>query len=155
MTERKGRTRLDPGPTRAGEHLGRVSIEVRYAETDQQAVVYHSNFLIYFEVGRTDWVRAAGYPYRQLEEDGYALVVAEVHLRYLGPAHYDDRLIVETRLVELRTRSCTFHYRILRDGEDQALVEGWTALVCIGQERRAVPIPEALAEALRRLAALA
>jgi len=154
VTDRKGQARRDPGPARAGEYTGRVSIDVRYAETDQQAVVYHSNFLVYFEVGRTDWVRAAGYPYRQLEEEGFALVVAEAHLRFLAPAHYDDRLIVETRLAELRTRSCTFHYRILRDGEDRALVEGWTALVCIGQERRAVPIPEELAEALRHLAAL-
>jgi acyl-CoA thioester hydrolase len=154
VTERQGRHRLDPGPVRSGEHVGRVPIHVRYAETDQQSVVYHSNFLIYFEVGRTDWMHATGYPYRQVEQDGYALVVAEAHLRYLAPAHYDDRLIVETRLAELRTRSCTFHYRVLREGEEGALVEGWTALVCIGPEGRAVPIPGQIAEALRRLAAL-
>ena len=146
--------RFDPGPVRPGEQVGRVSLRVRYAETDAQAVVYHANFLVYFEVGRTDWVVRAGYPYRRMEEEGFALVIAEAQLRFLGPAHYDDPLIVETRLSELRTRSCTFHYRVLREGEEDPLVAGWTALVCLGEGRRAVPIPERVARALRKAAAL-
>lgn len=152
--ERAERGRLDPGPVRTGEYVGRVPITVRYSETDAQAVVYHANFLVYFEVGRSDWVRAAGYPYRNLEEDGYALVVAEGHLRFIAPARYDDRLIVETRLVEVRTRSCTFHYRVVYEAGAKALVEGWTAHVCIGADRRAVPIPEGLAAALKAKASL-
>jgi len=148
------RGRLEPGPRRAGELVGQVPIRVRYAETDAQAVVYHANFLVYFEVGRTDWVERAGYPYRRMEEEGFALVIAESHLRFIRPAHYDDALIVETRLGELRTRSCTFHYRVVREGEEAPLVEGWTALVCLGAGRRAVPIPEGVARALREAAAL-
>jgi acyl-CoA thioester hydrolase len=154
MSDRETGGRPAPGPVREGERVGRIPIDVRYSETDQQAVVYHSNFLVYFEVGRTDWVRAAGYPYSRLEEEGFALVVAEAHLRYLAPAHYDDRLVVETRLAELRTRSCTFFYRVLREGQERPLVEGWTALVCIGSDRRAVPIPAELAGTLRQAAAL-
>jgi acyl-CoA thioester hydrolase len=153
--DREDRGRIDPGPQREGEYVGRIPITVRYSETDAQAVVYHSNFLVYFEVGRTDWVRKAGYPYRDLEQDGYALFVAESHLRFLAPAHYDDRLIIETRLVEVRTRSCTFHYRVVREKEEErSLVEGWTALVCVGEEDRAIPFPEELAGALRKQSAL-
>ncbi len=146
---------IDPGEVRPGEHVGRVPIRVRYAETDAQAIVYHSNYLIYFEVGRTDWVKATGTSYRDLEERGHALVIAESHLRFLASASYDDRLVIETRLVELRTRSCTFAYRVLRqDAENEVIVEGWTALVSIGPDRKVVPIPDDLAGAMRDLAAL-
>jgi len=151
---RTGNGRLDPGPVRLREFVGRVPIQVRYAETDAQAVVYHSNFLIYFEVGRTEWMKESGVPYTEMEEQGYALFVAECHIRYLGPAEYDDRLVVETRLAELRTRSCTFSYRVVREGEEDALAEGWTSLVCTGGDRRAVPIPDNVAEAMRRIADL-
>jgi acyl-CoA thioester hydrolase len=152
--ERRERGRLDPGEVRPDEFVGRVPLKVRYSETDAQAVVYHSNFLVYFEVGRTDWIREIGFPYRAMEETGYALVVAESHLRFIRSAHYDDALVVETRLAELRTRSCTFHYQVFREGEEKPIVEGWTALVCIGDGRRAVPIPSDLAAAMRDRAAL-
>jgi len=145
---------IDPGEVRPGEHVGRVPIRVRYAETDAQAIVYHSNYLIYFEVGRTEWVKSTGISYRDLEARGHALVIAESHLRFLAPAHYDDHLVIETRLVELRTRSCTFAYRVLREGEDDRLVEGSTVLVSLGPGKTPVPIPEDLAEAMRTLAAL-
>ncbi len=153
-TSKKERGRLDPGPVRPGEYVGRVPIQVRYAETDAQAVVYHSNFLIYFEVGRTEWIKETGIPYTALEEQGYALFIAESHLRFLKPATYDDRLIVETRLAELRTRSCTFYYRVLHEGKEESMVEGWTAMVCLGKNRRVAPIPSELAEAMRSIAAL-
>ncbi len=145
---------VDPGPVRPGEHIGRVPIQVRYAETDAQAIVYHSNYLIYFEVGRTEWVKATGISYRDLEARGFALVIAESHQRFLQSAFYDDRLMIETRLTELRTRSCTFTYRVVREGEDGTIVEGSTVLVCIGPDRTVVPIPADLAEAMRTLAAL-
>jgi acyl-CoA thioester hydrolase len=151
---RDDNSRLDPGPVRPGEYVGRVPIQVRYAETDAQAVVYHSNFLVYFEVGRTAWMKESGIPYTAMEEQGYALFVAECHIRFLKPATYDDNLIVETRLAELRTRSCTFFYRVLNEGEQEVHVEGWTSLVCTGSNRRAAPIPENVAEAMRTIAAL-
>lgn len=146
--------RIDSGPVRPGEYVGRVPIQVRYAETDAQAVVYHSNFLVYFEVGRTEWMKESGIPYTTMEEKGFALFIAECHLRYLKPATYDDNLIVETRLLELRTRSCTFYYRILHDGEEESLVEGWTSLVCTGRDRKAAPLPDDVASAMRSTASL-
>jgi len=148
------RGRLDPGEVREGEVVGAERLRVRYAETDQQAVVYHANFLEYFEVGRTAWIRDAGFPYSEMEEQGYALVVAEAHLRFMRPARYDDILVVETRLSELRTRSCTFTYRVIRETAEEVLVEGWTALVCLGPQGRAVPIPDHLARVMRTRAAL-
>ncbi len=146
--------RLDPGPVRPGELVGKVPIRVRYAETDAQAVVYHSNYFVYFEVGRTDWMVETGIPYSAVEERGYGLFIAEGHIRYLKSARYDDQLIVETRLTELRTRSCTFHYRICLDGGEDTLVEGWTALVCLGSDGKVTPLPPDLIEAMRTTAAL-
>jgi acyl-CoA thioester hydrolase len=146
--------RLDPGPVRPGEHVGTVPIRVRYAETDAQAVVYHSNYFVYFEVGRTDWMHETGIPYSAVEERGFGLFIAEGHIRYLKSARYDDRLIVETRLTELRTRSCTFHYRIRLEDADDTLVEGWTALVCLGPDGKVAPLPADLTEAMRATAAL-
>ena len=148
------RGRFDPGAVRPGEVVGSEQVRVRYAETDAQAVVYHANYLEYFEVGRTAWIRDAGFPYAELEEQGYALVVAEAHMRFKRSGRYDDVLEIETRLNELRTRSCTFTYRILREETGEDLVEGWTALVCLGPEGRAVPIPDDLARAMRIRAAL-
>ncbi|MFC1627941.1 acyl-CoA thioesterase [Gemmatimonadota bacterium] len=146
--------RLDAGPVRPGEHLGMVPIRVRYAETDAQAVVYHSNYFVYFEVGRTDWMLQTGIPYSAVEERGFGLFIAEGHIRYLKSARYDDELIVETRLSELRTRSCTFHYCIRKDGEEETMVEGWTALVCMGPDGKVTPLPSDLIDAMRATAAL-
>ncbi len=146
--------RLNTGPVRPGEYVAKVPIRVRYAETDAQAVVYHSNYFVYFEVGRTDWMAQTGIPYSAVEERGFGLFIAEGHIRYLKSARYDDELIVETRLAELRTRSCTFNYRIHKDGENETLVEGWTALVCIGSEGKVTPLPSDLTDAMRSTAAL-
>lgn len=145
---------MDAEGPRDGEFVGLEEVRVRYAETDAQAVVYHSNYLVYFEIGRTGWIRDAGYPYAEFEKSGHALVVAEAQVRYLRSARYDDRLVVETRLKELRTRSCTFSYLVHRAGEASPIVEGWTALVCVGDDGKAVAIPSELVTAMRRLAAL-
>ncbi len=90
-------------------------LRVRYAETDKMGVVYHANYLIWFEIGRTEYCRERGITYRDMEESGDAfLVVAESYCRYKAPAFYDDELIVRTHLTELRRRSMRFGYEIVR-----------------------------------------
>ncbi len=102
----------------------RHPIRVRYADTDAMGVAYNGVYLTWFEVGRTEWLRARGLPYRAVEEKGLTLPVVEAHLRLRRAARYDDMLDVEARLAEIRSRSLRFDYRILRDGV--CLADGWT-----------------------------
>lgn len=123
-----------------------TTLRVRYAETDAQGVVYHSNHLIYFEVARTAALRAWGLDYRELEAGGVLVAVVEANLRYLGPARYDDELTVEATITEVRSRSFTVTYRLLLD--ERLLAEGRTAHVALNREGKPVPLPEALRVAL-------
>ena len=85
-----------------------VELRVRYAETDKMGVVYHANYLVWCEVGRTDYIRAAGMSYREMEDAGVGLAVSDATIRFHGPARYDDLIVVETRLTEVRSRPVTF-----------------------------------------------
>ena len=99
-------------------------LRVRYAETDKMGVVYHANYLIWFEIGRTEFCRARGFSYRDLEEDENAfLVVAESYCRYKAPAYYDDELIVRTHITELRRRSLRFGYELVRVSDGVVIAE--------------------------------
>jgi acyl-CoA thioester hydrolase len=80
---------------------------VRYAETDQMGVVYHANYLVWCEIGRTDFIRALGTPYAQLERDGVLLAVSDAALRFHAAARYDDPIRVYTRLIDVRSRALT------------------------------------------------
>lgn len=120
---------------------------VRYAETDQMGVVYHSNYLIWCEIGRTDFIRALGISYAELERQGVALAVVEAHLRYVSPARYDDVVRVTTTVGELRSRVVRFEYSIaLTDAT--VLAKGYTTLVALAGEGRTGAIPAPLREAL-------
>ncbi len=123
-----------------------TEIRVRYGETDRMGVVYHASYFAYFEVGRTEWLRARGIRYRDLEERGIALVVVEASARYHAPARYDDLLAVRTRLASLARATIEFSYEVARGGE--VLVEGATRLACVdaasGRPRR---LPEEVARA--------
>jgi len=130
-----------------------TELQVRYAETDQMGVVYHAHYLVWCEVGRTDFIRALGMPYAEMERQGIRLAVADATIRYHAGARYDDRILVETRLVEVRSRMVTFAYRILRrrEGTDaELLVSARIALVCTGREGRPASLPSAWRELLQR-----
>ena len=115
-------------------------IRVRYEETDCSGVVYHTNFLNYFEVGRTELLRSLGLPYRRLEESGFLLTVVEAKVRFRRPAHYDDLLRVETEVTEARGARIDFLYRIIRVEDEELLCTGRTLLACLdarkGRPRR-------------------
>ncbi len=90
-------------------------MRVRYAETDQMGVVYHANYLVWFEVGRVEFIRKLGMDYRSMEqEDGIGIAVVDVSARYRYPARYDDELVIETRLLAARGAMVKFGYRIVR-----------------------------------------
>ncbi|HYO63514.1 MAG TPA: thioesterase family protein [Pyrinomonadaceae bacterium] len=120
-----------------------TSLRVRYAETDRMGVVYHANYLVWFEIGRTEFCRARGFAYRDMEENGNAfLVVAESYCRYKAPAYYDDELVVRTHITELRRRSLRFGYEIFRLADGQIIAEGETGHVVTDPNGRVISLPE-------------
>ena len=123
---------------------------VRYSETDQMGVVYHAEYLVWCEVGRTDFIRALGIPYSELEKRGTALAVAEATIRFHAPARYDDVVHVETRLVDVRSRAITFDY-LIRNGESgERLATARTLLVSLDPSGKLTPIPSDVRALLER-----
>lgn len=130
------------------------TIRVRYKETDRMGVVYHSNYLVYFEVGRTEFLRSHGAVYRDLEERRIHLVVTEATCRYVGPLRYDDLAVVSTWVSEVRKSRMTFRYRVdrlLGEVREKA-AEGSTTLACLTSDGRPQRIPESVRSVLARVA---
>ena len=126
-----------------------TGVRVRYAETDQMGVVYHANYLVWFEIGRTEFCRARGFAYRAMEENDRAfLVVAESYCRYKAPAYYDDELVVRTHVTELRRRSVRFGYEVVRLSDGTIIAEGETGHVVTDTNGRVISMPEQYRTAL-------
>lgn len=120
-----------------------VSLRVRYAETDQMGVVYHSNYLIWFEVGRVELMRSLGFDYKEMEiEHDTYLVVADAHCRYHLPARYDEQLVVRTRILEAKTRTMKFGYEIIRKEDEKLLATGETTHVACSKSGHVKQFPE-------------
>lgn len=118
-------------------------VRVRYSETDKMGVVYHANYLVWFEIGRTEFCRARGLSYRDMEEDDQAfLVVVESYCRYKAPARYDDELVVRTHITEMRRRSLRFGYEIVRVPDGLIIAEGETGHVVTDATGRVRSLPE-------------
>ena len=124
-------------------------LRVRYAETDKMGIVYYANYLIWFEIGRTEFCRARGFSYRDMEENEDAfLVVAESYCRYKAAAFYDDELLVRTHITEMRKRSLRFGYEIVRASDDQIIAEGETGHVVTDASGRVRSFPDGYAQRL-------
>ncbi len=118
-------------------------VRVRYAETDQMGVVYHANYLIWFEVGRVELIRALGIEYKRMEtEDDCHIVVADAHCRYHHSARYDEVLRIRTRIAEARNRIIKFSYEVIRDADGRVLANGETTHVICGSNGRPKMLPE-------------
>ncbi len=127
-------------------------MRVRYAETDQMGVVYHSNYLIWFEVGRVELMRAMGLQYKLLEQDhGCMIAVVAVEARYRASARYDDEIAVRTRIVTLRGSVMKIAYDVVRAEDDKLLCEGTTTHVVVNRQMEKTPLPEPYERAFRRL----
>ncbi|WP_158944004.1 thioesterase family protein [Granulicella sp. S190] len=124
------------------ERVGVARVRVRYAETDQMGVVYHSNYLIWFEVGRVELIRSMGLDYKLMEvEERCGIAVVDVHVRYRAPARYDEELVIETRLLAARGAVIRFGYRILRADDRVLLCEGETVHVVVGKDMKKTCLP--------------
>lgn len=119
-----------------------VRFRVRYAETDQMRVVYHANYLVWFEMARTELCRIRGVRYRDMErDDQIRLAVVDAHCRYHAPALYDDEIISEGRIAEAHPRMLTFAYEVRNAETGQLLVTGETKHVFLDASGRPVRIP--------------
>jgi acyl-CoA thioester hydrolase len=128
----------------------RTRIRVRYAETDRMGVVYYANYLVWFEVGRTEWLRDTGSTYLELERDGLALPVIEARCEYHRPARYDDDLEISTTGTLLSPVRVRFDYEVWRPGEASPLAEGYTIHASLDRNGRPRRLPPPLLETFGR-----
>jgi acyl-CoA thioester hydrolase len=131
-----------------------TEVRVRYAETDQMGIVYYANYLVWFEIGRVEFLRAQGLAYSQMElEDRCILPVVEANCRYRAPARYDDQILIETRPSLVRGAVVKFAYRILRKSSEGAaeklLAEGETVHVVCDEQLNKKPLPDRYVTALK------
>ncbi len=121
----------------------RITFRVRYQETDAQGRVHHANYFTYFEMGRVEQLRAAGYDYKQLEEEGTLLVIHKIGCQYIQPASYDDQLTLLTRIERITPARVEHSYEV--HGNGQLLAKGFSVLACIDRKGKVQRMPEWMA----------
>jgi acyl-CoA thioester hydrolase len=126
-----------------------TELRVRYSETDQMGIVYHAHYLVWFEIGRTEWCRAAGYPYAAMERDGLFIPVTRVEASFRRRSSYDDAVRIVTAMTDLSARGCTFGYRVENPDADR-LADGATRHVFTDPKGRAIRAPADLVAGLER-----
>jgi acyl-CoA thioester hydrolase len=133
--------------------ISETRVRVRYAETDQMGVVYHSNYFIWFEIGRVELIRQLGFAYRDMEQgDGLFIAVVDARCRYKAPARYDDEVIVRTHLTNVRESVVHFGYELVRANDDELLAEGETTHIVTDAQMKTTPLPKKYLKAFREAA---
>jgi acyl-CoA thioester hydrolase len=123
---------------------GEITIRVRYAETDRMGLLHHANYLVYFEQGRTELLRSLGHTYKDLEDQGYLLVLTRLEVKYRWPARYDDLVTLKTTVVKTTAVRIDHRYEMYSQG--RLLAEGSSTLACIDRAGRPQALPEFLQE---------
>jgi acyl-CoA thioester hydrolase len=119
-----------------------ISFRVRYAETDRMGLLHHANYIVYFEMGRTELLRERGISYRDIEDSGHLLVVIEVGCKFKRPAYYDDLLTLRTTVERVTHVKIVHRYEVFRDGT--LLAEGHSTLACVDREGKPQALPDSL-----------
>jgi len=125
-----------------------INVRVRYQETDQMGIVYYSNYFVYFEMGRIEFLRSVGISYAELEKENVFLAVADAHCKYRSPAVFDDLLVVKTCISMMKLARIEFSYEIRRVNEEALIAEGSTLLACLGANKKPMAIPEKIRDVL-------
>ncbi len=125
---------------------GETQIRVRYAETDRMGLLHHANYLVFFEQARTDLLRGLGTNYRDLEDQGYYLVITKVEVKYRRPAHYDDLLTIRTTVTKTSPVRLEHEYEVFGPAGDLCCT-GATTLACVNGDGKIQPMPEWLSKA--------
>jgi acyl-CoA thioester hydrolase len=118
-----------------------TQIRVRYAETDRMGLLHHANYLVYFEQARTDLLRGIGVTYKEMEDQGFFLVVAKAEIKFKSPAHYDDVLTIRTTLVKASPVRLEHKYEVF-DPAGKLITEGQTTLACVDRDGKLQAMPE-------------
>ena len=139
---------LPTQPPSPGKPVVETRFRVRFFETDQMGVVHHAAYLTWFEEGRSAFTRAMGYPYSQMEQEGFSLAVAEVRARYHQPARYDDEVVVRVCLEEFQSRGMAFSYEVCRAADGVLLVTGATRHISVDRNGHVKRIPPTIRERL-------
>lgn len=129
--------------------ISTITLRVNYSETDQMGVVYHANYLIWFDRARTELMRETGLTYKELEQQGVYLAVSEVHIRYRAPARYDDVVQIRCWVRELASRRVTFGYLVERAATREPLATGETSLVSLTHQHAVTRIPPHVLDLLK------
>jgi acyl-CoA thioester hydrolase len=124
-----------------------INVRVRYQETDQMGIVYYSNYFVYFEMGRIEFLRDMGISYAEIEKENIFLAVVEAHCKYKAPARFDDLLVIKTCLSKIKLARIEFCYEIRRVNEEKLIAEGSTLLACLGINKKPMAIPENIRDA--------
>lgn len=132
--------------------IASITVRVNYSETDQMGVVYHANYLVWFDRARTELMRDTGLSYKELEQQGVYLAVSEVKIRYRAAARYDDLVQIRCWVRELASRRVTFGYVVERAATGEQLATGETALVSLTHQHTLTRIPEHVLELLHPIA---
>ena len=122
--------------------VSEVTLWVRYVETDSMRVVHHSNYIVYFEEARSDYMRQRGENYANFEKDGYNLVVAEANLRYLRSAVYGQQVVVQCWIIDIQSRGLTFGYEVTNPDTGEVHCTGQTRHICVSRDGGVVRLPE-------------
>jgi len=139
------------GPEALGQTpatVRRTRVRVRYAETDRMGVVYYANYLVWFEVGRTEWLRETGWTYREMERDGISLPVIEAHCEYRQPARYDDEIEIATRGTLVTPVRIRFDYEVARAVEGTIAAVGHTVHAAVDTSGKPCRLPPRVREML-------
>lgn len=118
-------------------------IRVRYKDTDQMGVIYYGNYLTFFEVGRSEYLRDLGFPYSSLEVEGYFMAVTEAYAKYHANVGYDSLITVKTKVSSLKNASVRFEYEVV-DADYELLVSGYTIHACMNSNYKPTRIPSRL-----------
>lgn len=119
-----------------------MAIRVRYAEADRMGLLHHANYFVYFEMGRTEFLRQRGSSYREIEDSDHFLVIVDIGCKFKRPAYYDDLLTLRTTVARVTHVKIVHHYQVLRDG--LLLAEGHSTLACVDREGRPQALPPML-----------
>ena len=123
-----------------------TKVRVIYADTDALGIVYHTNYIKWFEIGRGELLRELGIPYSQIENMGYYLPLTEVNCHYLCPARYDQIVLIETQIIFVKRASIKFRFLIWDEKQEKTLVEGESVHACINKQGKIVRIPREITE---------
>jgi len=129
-------------PEKTTVHSCTITIQPRYSETDQGGVVHHAVYAEYFEMGRTELLRANGLAYKDLEAAGVFFVIAELNIKYRRPAFYDEKLDLLTTLTNVTASKVVHSYKLTRPNTGEILTEGSSTLACIDANGKIRRMPE-------------